>query len=108
MAVVFYQQGVVFFLFFLLGGEVTVALGRAFESAGVLDRLRAGDVSAKDAGDQRIRSQTVRAVILKFTLASRENAADVGRLLIVHPEPAHRVMHAGENLHGGVAWIISH
>src|ERR1019366_2084340 len=46
-------------------------------------------------------------MVLVFGLASGEDAGDVGGLLLIHPQAAHGVVHAGENLHGHVARIVA-
>src|SRR5207245_10636631 len=45
----------------------------------------AGNKASEDAGDQRIRSQPVSAVILVFAFSGRENPWDIRSLLEVHP-----------------------
>ena len=65
------------------------------------------DEPAVDAGHQRIRAQSVGAVVLVFGLASGENSGNVRGLLVIHPESAHGVVHAGENLHRHIARIVA-
>ena len=56
--------------------------------------------AAEDAAQQRIRAQPVGAVVLVLALAGGKDAGNVGHLVEVHPQPAHRVVHAGKDLHG--------
>src|SRR5260370_26214857 len=46
-------------------------------------------------------------MVLVFALAGRKKTRNVGRLLEINPEAAHGVVHAGENLHWGLAGIIT-
>ena len=73
----------------------------------VLDRVRPSHEPAVDARHQRIRAQAVGAVILILAFARGVQALDVGALLKVHPQAAHGVVHAGEDLHGRVARIVA-
>ena len=70
--------------------------------------VRSSDESAENARGQRIRAQPIRAVILILALACGENSRNVGRLVEVHPQAAHGVMHARENLHWRGARIVAH
>jgi len=66
----------------------------------VLHGGRAGDAATKNATHKRIGTETIGAVILVFALAGGVDAGDVGGLInVVHPDAAHSVMHAGEDLH---------
>src|SRR5438477_10954762 len=47
-------------------------------------------------------------MVLVFALAGRKNARNVRRLIEVHPQSAHGVVHAGENLHRRSAWIVAY
>ena len=71
----------------------------------VLQRVRPGAEAAEDATDQRVRAQPVGAVVLVLALAGGKDAGDVGHLVEVHPQAAHGVVHAGEDLHRLVARI---
>ena len=93
-------------LAFALGVEIAI-VRRSLQIASVAYRGRPGYESAKDAGHQRIRAQAVRAVILVFALAGGIDAGNVGGLVEVHPQPAHGVVHAGEDLHRRVARIVA-
>ena len=73
----------------------------------VLDRVRPSHEPAVNARHQRIRAQAVGAVVLILTLARGVKALDVGALLKVHPQAAHGVVHAGEDLHGRVTGIVA-
>ena len=44
---------------------------------------------------------------MSIRLARGKHTGNVGRLLVVHPQAAHGVVHAGENLHGHVARIVA-
>ena len=61
-----------------------------------------------DARHQRVRAQAVRAVDGVVGFAAGVEALDVGLLVEVHPQPAHGVVHAGEDLHGHIARIVAH
>ena len=105
-AVGFHQAGVDVLLPFSLRLKMSVA-GRGLQILRVLHGVRAGDEASVDARHQRVRAQPVGAMILVFGLASGENAGDVGGLLVIDPQAAHGVVHAGENLHGHVARIVA-
>src|SRR3954462_10976550 len=46
-------------------------------------------------------------MVLVLALTRGKNSRDVSGLFVIHPEPAHGVMHAGENLHGRVPRIVA-
>src|SRR5215471_8231263 len=73
----------------------------------VSDGLGPGDESAKDAGNQRVRSQPVGAVISVFTFTGGEHAFDISRLFVVYPKAAHGVVHAREDLHRHFTRIVA-
>src|SRR5262249_26055898 len=46
-------------------------------------------------------------VILILTLTRSKNSRDIGALVEVNPHAAHGVVHARENLHWRIAWIVT-
>src|SRR5258708_2789115 len=84
-----------------------IIAGRSSQALRVLHGVRSSSEASKDARDQRIRSKPVGAVVLIFRLARREDAGNICRLLVIDPEAAHGVVHAGKNLHGCVARIVA-
>ena len=79
-----------------------------FQAFSVVHRLRTCAESAEDAGDQRICSQAIGAMVLVLAFAAGIQASNVGGLFVIHPEPAHGVVHAGKDFHRRGAWIIAH
>src|SRR2546423_8474844 len=47
-------------------------------------------------------------MVAVFTLPAGEDPSNARSLREIYPEPAHRVVHAGEDLHRSVARIIPH
>ena len=88
-------------------GCVAAIAVRAFQAVRVVQRVGARAEAAEDAADQRIRAQTVGAVILILALAGGKDAGNVGHLIEIHPQAAHGVMHSGEDLHGHVARVVA-
>src|SRR5580704_5774476 len=80
---------------------------RRLQTAGILHGRRSCKESAKDARDQRIRAQAVGTVILIFAFARRIDSWDIRGLIEIDPQPAHGVVHAGEDLHGNFARVIA-
>src|SRR6266446_1609307 len=101
-----HQAGIDFLLPFTLCLKMTVA-GGVLQILRVLHCVRAGDEASKDARHQRVRAEPIRAVILIFGFSCGEDAGDVRRLFVIHPEAAHGVVHAGEDLHRCVARIVA-
>src|ERR1700744_5725285 len=60
-----------------------------------------------DTAHERIGSEAVSAVVLILALPDGKETGDVGHLVEVDPEATHGVVHAGEDLHGDFAWIVS-
>src|SRR6185503_5773359 len=56
---------------------------------------------------KRIRSETIRAVNRVIAFAGGEQSGNVGALVEVDPQPAHRIMHAGEDAHRHVTRIVA-
>src|SRR5713226_6719984 len=107
LAVRTHQAGIDFLLPLALGIEVAVAVG-FLHPARILHGRGASDETSDDTRHQRVRTQTVGAVVLVFAFTRRENAGDVRRLFVIHPQAAHGVVHAGEDFHGHVARIVAH
>src|SRR4029077_17929879 len=101
-----HQACIDLFLPLALGVEVSVT-GRGSQILRVLHGIRAGDEASKDARHQRVRAQPIGAVVLVFGLASSKDAGDVRALLVIYPQAAHGVVHAGKNLHGCIARIVA-
>ena len=70
--------------------------------------MRTRHEAAVNAGNQGVGTQTIGAVIAVFTFSASEDPRNARRLLEIYPEPPHCVVHAGENLHGRVAWIVAY
>ena len=118
------QPGELHLPFLLRPGEGAVARREARPPvAAVADHRRPADLPRVQTGDERVRPEPVRAVVQVVHLACRIEAGDVGRLVarrsfvqravarirgIVHPEPAHRVVHAGKDLHRDLARVLAH
>ncbi len=100
------QGGVLFFLPLKLGGVASIS-GRGGEGLGVGDGVGAGEKASVNAGEEGVGAEAVGPVDGVVGLAGGEDAGDVGVLVEVDPEAAHGVVHAGEDLHGDVAWIIA-
>ena len=93
-----------------LAGEFGCGAAIAFDrwqALCVVHGVGAGDESAEDATDERVRAEAVGAVVLVFAFARGKEAGDVGHLVEVDPEAAHGVVHAGEDLHGHFAGIVA-
>jgi hypothetical protein len=101
------EQGSVLFLLALEFGSVAAVAGLRGQRLGVLQRVRAGDEAAVDAAEQRVRAEAVRAVDGVVRLARRVDAGDVGLLVEVHPQAAHGVVDAGEDLHRHLARVVA-
>ena len=85
---------------------MAVAVG-LLHPARILHSRGASDETSEDARHQRVRAEPVGAVILVFAFTRREHSRNVGGLLVVHPQAAHGVVHAGEDFHGHVARIVA-
>jgi hypothetical protein len=79
----------------------------AFDVFGVLNGGGRSDETAVNATDERICAQTVRAVNGVIALSGGQEAGDVGALLEINPEAAHRIMDAGEDFHGDMARVVA-
>src|SRR2546429_6369565 len=78
-----------------------------FEILRVLHRRGAGDASAKNAGDQRVRSEPVGSVILVFAFARRIDARNVARLIFpIHPYSADRKSTRLNSSHGYISYAV--
>ncbi len=97
---------VVLLLALQLGRVAAVALWRC-ERLGILHGLRAGDETSVDAGEERVGSEPVGSVDGIVGLARGEDAGDIGLLVEVNPQAAHGVVHAGEDLHGNFARVVT-
>src|SRR5579885_2180742 len=86
-----HQSRINFFLPFALGIKVAIARSCGL-IPGITECIRSGRESSEDARDQRIRAETVGAVILVLALARRENSGNVCRLVEIDPQAAHGVM----------------
>src|SRR4029434_5760414 len=91
--------------------------------AAVADHRGAADPAGVDARNQRIGAEPVRAVVLVLDLARGVEPGHVGRLAprrrfveravnlvrnVVDPEPSHRVVHPGKDLHRDLARVVAY
>ena len=72
----------------------------------VADRVRNDEITVGEALHQRARAKPVGAVIGEVRLAEHEQARDVRHQVIVHPQPAHRVVHGGKDAHRGLVGAL--
>ena len=71
------------------------------------DHLRPGDHAAVDAADERVGAEAVGAVVLVVDLTDGKQSRDVGHLVVIDPQPAHRVVHGREDQHRRLARIFA-
>ena len=89
----------------------------------IVDHARSRELAAGQAGQQRVRAQPVRPVVLVVALADGIQALDVGHLVSrvafdqsarvlvldeVHPQAAHGVVDGREDPHRGRARIFAY
>src|SRR5262249_53226163 len=70
-------------------------------------RGRAGHESAEDARHERVGAQAVGAVVLVTHLAGGDQARDVRHVVVVDPQPAHRIVHSREHAHRHLGRVVA-
>ncbi len=72
----------------------------------VADRVREDEVAVREALHQRARAEAVRAVVREVRLARDVEARDRGHQVVVHPEPAHRVVRGRVDAHRDLVGVV--
>ncbi|CDN41770.1 hypothetical protein BN871_AL_00170 [Paenibacillus sp. P22] len=78
-----------------------------FKSFDIFHSLRSRHHPAENGGQQGVRAETVRSMVLVLAFAAGEQARDVGHLVVVDPHAAHRIVDRREDLHRQLARIVA-
>ena len=77
-----------------------------FDAEVVADRVRDDEVAVGEPLHQRARAEPVRAVVGEVRFAEHVQAGDGAHQVVVHPEPAHRVVHGRIDAHRHLVRIL--
>src|SRR5207302_3774355 len=69
--------------------------------------VRQNEVPVSQALHERAGAEAIRAMIGKVRFADDEKAGDIAHQIVIHPEPAHRVMDRGINSHRNLVSIFT-
>ena len=83
-------------------GRALADLGREVVADGVWQH----EVAVGEALHERARAEAVRAVVAEVRFAEHEQAGHIRHEVVVHPQPAHRVMHGGIDAHRHLVGVL--
>ena len=90
----------------LEGGMVGAHLGQRRRGQVVADRVRDDEVAVGQALHERAGAQPVRAVVREVGFPEHVQAGDRAHEVVVHPQPAHRVVDGGVDAHRDLVRVL--